>query len=123
MSDVAASEARGLPYALSAPAVVVLTAFMAVPLVMVLILSFNTFALATGIRPGFELQNYLEVLTDSYFHAIFGRTFLLAAVVTLVAALIGAPEAYIIHRMRPRWRSIFLLVILGPLLVSKRAAP
>jgi putative spermidine/putrescine transport system permease protein len=58
------------------------------------------------------------VLTDGYFHAIFGRTFLLAAVVTVIAALVGAPEAYIIHRMRPPWRSIFLLVILGPLLVS-----
>jgi putative spermidine/putrescine transport system permease protein len=118
MSDVAASEARPLPYVLSAPAVLLLTIFMAVPLVMVLILSFNTFALATGIRPGFELKNYVEVLTDGYFHTIFGRTFLLAAVVTVIAALIGAPEAYIIHRMRPPWRSIFLLVILGPLLVS-----
>ena len=31
---------------------------------------------------------------------------------------IGAPEAYILNRMAPPWRSIFLLVILGPLLIS-----
>ena len=112
------SERRIIPYLLSTPATVVLTLFLAVPLFMVLMLSFNTFTMATGIRPGFSLANYTEVLTDDYFHAIFGRTFLLAACVTAVSALIGAPEAYIIHRMRAPWRSIFLLVILGPLLVS-----
>src|SRR5262249_38387432 len=96
------------PYALSVPATLVLVAFMAVPLVMVLMLSFNSFTMATGIRPGFTWVNYVEVLGDSYFHTIFGRTFLLAGVVTLISVLIGAPEAYIIHRMRPPWRSIFL---------------
>ena len=32
--------------------------------------------------------------------------------------LLGAPEAYILSRMQAPWRSIFLLVILAPLLVS-----
>jgi len=112
------ASARVLPYGLSLPAAGVLTVFMTVPLIMVLLLSFNSFTMATGIQPGFKLVNYAEVLTDSYFHSIFGRTFLLAAIVTAVAVLIGAPEAYVLHRMRPPWRSIFLLVILGPLLVS-----
>ncbi|MCC7047521.1 MAG: ABC transporter permease [Alphaproteobacteria bacterium] len=112
------SERRAMPYLLSAPATAVLTLFLAVPLVMVLLLSFNTFTMATGIQPGYSLANYIEVLGDEYFHTIFGRTFLLAACVTAVSALIGAPEAYVVHRMRAPWRSIFLLVILGPLLVS-----
>jgi putative spermidine/putrescine transport system permease protein len=30
----------------------------------------------------------------------------------------GAPEAYILNRMSGRWKSFFLLVILGPLLIS-----
>jgi len=109
---------RLTPYGLSAPATAVLMAFMTAPLIMVLMLSFNSFTMATGIRPELTLVNYVEVLGDSYFHTIFGRTFLLAAVVTAIAVLIGAPEAYIIHRMRPPWRSVFLLIVLGPLLVS-----
>ena len=32
--------------------------------------------------------------------------------------LVGAPEAYILSRMGKPWRSIFLLVILAPLLIS-----
>src|SRR5258708_31139571 len=115
---VSMATSRLLPYGLSVPAVAALTVFMAAPLVMVLMLSFNTFTMATGIQPGFSLKNYVEVLGDNYFHTIFGRTFVLALWVTGISVLIGAPEAYVIHRMRPPWRSIFLLVILGPLLVS-----
>ena len=37
---------------------------------------------------------------------------------TLICILIGAPEAYILSRMRKPWRSLFLLAILGPLLIS-----
>ena len=32
--------------------------------------------------------------------------------------MLGAPEAYILNRMRAPWRGIFLLVVLGPLLIS-----
>src|SRR3981081_2925400 len=49
---------------------------------------------------------------------MFGRTFRIALMVTVLAALFGAPEAYILNRMKSPWRGIFLLVILGPLLIS-----
>lgn len=39
-------------------------------------------------------------------------------ITTVVTVLIGVPEAYILSNMRKPWRSIFLLVIIGPLLVS-----
>ena len=44
-------------------------------------------------------------------------TVIVAAYVGL-AALFGAPEAYILNRMKSPWRGLFLLVILGPLLIS-----
>jgi putative spermidine/putrescine transport system permease protein len=49
---------------------------------------------------------------------MFWRTFRIALLVTLLTALFGAPEAYILNRMKSPWRGIFLLVILGPLLIS-----
>ena len=49
---------------------------------------------------------------------MFWRTFRIAFFVTLLAALFGAPEAYILNRMKSPWRGLFLLVILGPLLIS-----
>jgi putative spermidine/putrescine transport system permease protein len=84
-----------------------------------LMLSFYSFDYATGgIQAGFSPSNYLEIIQDSYFHVIFGRTFGVALLVTLICALMGAPEAYILARMRNPWKSLFLLVILGPLLIS-----
>ena len=38
--------------------------------------------------------------------------------VTIICVLLGAPEAYILSRMRNPWKSVFLIVILGPLLIS-----
>ena len=58
------------------------------------------------------------MVTDEYYLEIFWRTLRIAALTTLICAIIGAPEAYILARMRNPWRSIFLLVIIGPLLVS-----
>ena len=58
------------------------------------------------------------MFTDSYYHTIFWRTFWIAGLVTLICVAIGAPEAYILSRMGNPWRSILLLVVLAPLLVS-----
>lgn len=109
---------RPIPYLLSAPALIIFLALIVTPLVMTLLLSFYAFGFYTGIVPAFQLRNYVAVLTDSYFLEIFGRTFLIALAVTVLAAVIGTPEAYILYRMRSAWRSLVLLAILGPLLIS-----
>jgi putative spermidine/putrescine transport system permease protein len=109
---------RAAPYLLSAPALGLFAAILIVPLVMTFMLSFYQFDFYTGIVPTFDLANYIDVLTDSYFHEIFGRTFAIALATTVIAALIGTPEAYILYRMKSRWRSILLLIIIGPLLIS-----
>lgn len=106
------------PYLLSAPALALFLAILIVPLIMTFMLSFYRFGFYTGIEPALSFANYLDVLTDDYFHEIFTRTFAIALVTTVIAALIGTPEAYILYRMKPRWRSLLLLVVLGPLLIS-----
>lgn len=115
------AEARGseAPWFLSGPGLLLFAALLGAPLIMTLMLSFYQFDYATGgIQPGFSLANYIEVLSDSYFHKIFGRTFGVALLVTVICILIGAPEAYILNRMRNPWKSIFLLIVIGPLLIS-----
>jgi putative spermidine/putrescine transport system permease protein len=106
------------PYLLSAPALVLYLAMLGVPMLLTFVLSFNAYDFNQGILPSYSLDNYIEIVTDSYFHEIFARTFGLALLVTIICALIGAPEAYILSRMRNPWRSFFLVVILGPLLIS-----
>lgn len=89
------------------------------PLALTAILSFNVYDPNTGpVADQFTLAHYLHVLTDSYFLGIFWRTFWIAALVSLICVLVGAPEAYVLSRMGNPWRSVLLLVVLAPLLVS-----
>ncbi|HEY0293905.1 MAG TPA: ABC transporter permease [Bordetella sp.] len=102
----------------SLPVLLLFVALVVVPLLMTLALSFSRFDYNTGIQPGHTLAYYTTVLTDSYFLGIFWRTLWISALTTLICAAIGAPEAYILSRMKKPWRSVFLLVVLSPLLIS-----
>jgi len=93
-------------------------AILVVPLAMTALLSFNDFSTVKGIQPVYILKNWRDLFTDEYFREMFGRTLRISLWVTFICAAIGAPEAYILNRMSARWRSVFLLVILGPLLIS-----
>jgi len=107
------------PWALSAPAVILFGCLLLVPLGLTAILSFNVFDHATGVKNNtYTLAHYAAVLTDEYYYGIFWRTFWISGLVTLICLAIGAPEAYVLSRMGDPWRSIFLLVVLAPLLVS-----
>jgi putative spermidine/putrescine transport system permease protein len=113
------STRKATPWWLSAPALLLFAALLVVPLVLTAVLSFNVYDPATGPKAGeFTFEHYAQVFTDSYYHGIFWRTFWISGLVTLICVLIGAPEAYVLSRMRNPWRSILLLVVLAPLLVS-----
>jgi len=109
---------KRVPYLLSAPALLLFAAVVVIPLAMTVALSFHDFSTVKGIQPVFILKNWQELFTDPYFREMFGRTLRISLLVTAICVALGAPEAYILHRMAPRWRGIFLLVILGPLLIS-----
>jgi putative spermidine/putrescine transport system permease protein len=106
-------------YLLSAPALALFVALLIVPLGLTLVLSFNLFDYEVGVKSdSYTLANYASLLSDSYFYEIFWRTFWISALVTLLCVVIGVPEAYILSRMGTPWRSIFLILILTPLLIS-----
>lgn len=107
-----------VPYLLSAPALLLFFAVVLIPIAMTVLLSFNDWSQYKGIQPVLILKNWREVFDDSYFHEMFLRTLRIALLVTFFAAVLGAPEAYILNRMRNPWKGICLLVIIGPLLIS-----
>jgi putative spermidine/putrescine transport system permease protein len=112
-------KSKAAPWWLSGPALLMFTALLLVPLLLTAVLSFNVYDPATGPKAGeFTLDHYAHVFTDSYYHGIFWRTFWISALVTLICIVVGAPEAYVLSRMRNPWRSVLLLVVLAPLLVS-----
>lgn len=106
------------PWLLTGPAMLVFVTLLAAPLVLTAMLSLNLFSDTEGVIPIYTFANYLEVFSDDYFHEIFLRTGGMAMAVTFFCVLLGVPETLIIARMRSPWRSLFLLVVLGPLLIS-----
>jgi putative spermidine/putrescine transport system permease protein len=110
--------ARLKPWFLSAPALVLFATVVLTPLAMTVLLSFHDFSTVRGIEPVLILKNWRELFTDDYFREMFLRTLRISVWVTVICAAVGAPEAYILNRMAPRWKGVFLLVILGPLLIS-----
>ena len=110
--------AGAAPYLLALPALLMFIAIVLVPIAMTVLLSFHDWGQYKGIEPVLILKNWREIWSDAYFHEMFLRTFRIAVLVTLSTVLLGAPEAYILSRMRAPWQGIFLLVVLAPLLIS-----
>jgi putative spermidine/putrescine transport system permease protein len=117
MSTTARREAAA-PWLLVGPALLLFVGVVLIPIAMTVLLSFHRWGQFTGIEPVFVLDNWIEVEEDPYFAEMFLRTFRISVIVTVAAVLLGAPEAYVLHRMRSPWKGIFLLIVLGPLLIS-----
>ncbi len=112
------SRNRWKPWGMSGPGLLVFVTMLLAPLALTAILSLNVFNGMEGIQKVYSLKNYLEIFSDSYYLEIFGRTALMSAIVTVLCVVLGVPETLIISRMRGRWRGVFLLIILAPLLIS-----
>lgn len=112
------TNARREAYLLTAPAACLFLGIVAVPLGMTMLLSFHEWSSIEGIVPVLAVSNFREIFADSYFAEIFLRTLRISVAVTAICILLGTPEAYILRRMNNPWRSILILVVIGPLLVS-----
>lgn len=109
---------NALPYWLAAPGVLMTLAFVAIPLVIMLSLSLYPFVPGGGVGEHLTFANYADLAQDDYFHVIFGRTFGMAVLVTLISIAIGVPEAYVLSRLSERWRAVSIVIVLGPMLIS-----
>ena len=105
-------------WSLALPALMLFTGVVVIPLAMTVMLSFHDWGQYKGIEPVFILKNWREIASDPYYAEMFLRTFRVAVLATLITAAFGVPEAYILSRMSGPWKGFFLLVILGPLLIS-----
>lgn len=118
MASTVDTPAGSTPWLLASPALLLFVGLLLIPLALTAMLSFNTFDSAKGVLETYTWKNYLEVFSDGYYHEIFLRTAGLALAVTALSILFGVPETIILARMKSPWRSLFLVVILGPLLIS-----
>lgn len=114
-----AAPVRATPWLMSAPGIALFLVMLVSPLLLTALLAFSVFDANLGtVGDGVTLANFVAIVTDPYYYAILWRTFWIALVVTGLCVLIGVPEAFILSRMRNPWRSVLLVAVLAPLLVS-----
>ncbi len=102
---------------LLAPVTLWLGLFFLVPLLLILAYSFGTSGVYGGITLGFNPSNYLKVFDPLYLEIVV-RTFVIAAINTLICLLLGYPLAYFIAFKGGRWKTILILMVMVPFWTS-----
>src|SRR6476620_5915969 len=97
------------PFALTLPALLLLTILFVLPLVRLFALSFE----------GGSLAWYEKALTSGgLYTTILYRTFEIAGIVTLCCLLVGYPVAFLLATTTPTWRTIGFAFVMLPLWTS-----
>ena len=94
---------------LSIPYVVWMALFVVAPIIMVVIYAFNS---ADG---GFTFANFSNMGT---YAVVFGRSFKLAAVATVICLLIGYPVSYMMSKEGPRFQRVAMVLIMLPMWIN-----
>ncbi len=108
-----ALSARGPRWVFAGPGLLYITAFMAIPLLLVFIYSFFSRGRFGGIVWEFTFDNYGRLFEPVYLK-VFGTSILIAGITTILALLLGYPTAYAITRLSPKWRTIALVLVVLP---------
>lgn len=103
---------------LLSPLTLVLLVFFLLPVLAMFPTSLRPYLPGVGIEDGWTLENYSEILFDSFFHEIIGRTLVMGLSVTLLTLAIGYPLAYFLARTESRARSWIMLLVIFPLLLN-----
>ncbi|GAA2173877.1 sugar ABC transporter permease [Agrococcus versicolor] len=104
-----------LPYALLAPATIVVLAIIGWPLLQLVILSFQEFGRAQVFgRPAewVGLDNYARVLADPVFWEVLGRTAGFAAVCVAITMVVGTLVALLLQRLPAPFRILLSVGLL-----------
>ena len=116
-TTVEAREARQ-PWILLSPALTAILFLLVIPIIFIIVYSFWLRTATGAEQVGFYLDNWKEALTDRFYIDILFGTLRIAAITTIVCALLGYPAAYFIARSRTRFKTLLLLMLVLPFWIS-----
>ncbi|MCZ4282576.1 ABC transporter permease [Kiloniella laminariae] len=105
------------PWLLLSPALATIFFLLVVPVLFVVVYSFWLRTANGSDQPGFYLTNWIEVVTDPFYRDILFNTLKIAAVTTLLCAVLGYPTAYFIARSRGN-KAMLLMFLMLPFWIS-----
>ena len=114
--SVEAREARQ-PWILLSPALGAVLLLLLIPLMFIVVYSFWLRSAVGADTVGFYLDNWQKALTDRFYRDILLNTLKIAAITTVICALMGYPAAYFIARSKGN-KMILLLLLMLPFWIS-----
>jgi len=99
------------------PLAVFTIAFIAGPLLYMLAISFMRRSGSWGIEAAFSLQNYARIFEPVYLDT-FRQSIRLAFISTAAVIITGYPFGYFMARLKPRYRSVVMLLLIIPFWTS-----
>lgn len=119
MSTLTAGRSRGLTAAALLMPVTLLSllGFMA-PVANLLVYSFQKAEGTGALLGGFTIETWVSVLTDTFYLRLIGNSIYTSVVITVLTLLTSYPIALYVHRSRGLWRTILLVLVISPLLLS-----
>ena len=103
---------------LLAPPLATVCVLFVVPVVYLFWVSLHAPSTSELYGASLTVHNYVDLLRDSFYLTIIGRTLGVAAVILGLCLVIGYPVAYFVALLPPRRRMLALLLLLFPLMVS-----
>ncbi len=113
--------ARGLaaPWILSAPAVIFVSLFLLVPLLIMLRLSLIKYDPAEMYLQVLTAENYTKFITDGFYRHVLLTTLWVSIVTTLLCVVGGLPVAYFISRSpSDLLKRLLIIIVVLPLLMG-----
>ena len=101
-----------------APASIVVTIGIVLPIAILLRYSLNQYTPAKMMVDAVTLENYAKFFTDPFYVAVLLRTMRVAAVCTAICVVLAFPMAYCLARTRSRFKNLLLMAIILPLFVG-----
>lgn len=105
------------PWILLSPALTAITLLLFIPLLFILVYSFWLRTATGADEVGFYLDNWREALTDAFYRDILLHTLKVAAITTVICAIMGYPAAYFIARSKGN-KPLLLLMLMLPFWIS-----
>ncbi len=108
---------RRQPWILLSPALGAVALLLLLPLVFIVVYSFWLRSAVGPDTVGFHLDNWQRALTDPFYRYILLNTLKIAAITTVLCAVLGYPAAYFVARSRGN-KVILLLLLMLPFWIS-----
>ncbi len=115
---MARNSANARPWLLLSPALTTIALLLVIPVLFILVYSFWLRTANGTDQSGFYLANWQDVLSDPFYRDILFTTLRIAAITTILCAVLGYLPAYFIAMSESRFKTLLLLLIVLPFWIS-----